>query len=138
MNDHEIEEVADQPGTAEPAEPGELGSLLRSAREERELSVEDLAHRLRLEPRIMKALEREDFDRLPPPAFVRGYLRAIAKEYGVDCAIFLTVFDRRAGNEEPELSDFKSRAPLQMTSESQLVRYTTVAVVLLLVAMVAL
>ncbi|MEQ8660576.1 MAG: helix-turn-helix transcriptional regulator [Gammaproteobacteria bacterium] len=135
MNETELAEAAEPAGTVE---PGELGRLLHSAREARGLSVEDLAHLLRLEPRIVRALESEDFERLPPPAFVRGYLRAIAKEYGMESAAFLGVFEQRAGNEEPELADFKSRAPLQMTSETNLVRYTTLALVLLLVVMVVL
>jgi len=135
MNDADVNEVDEARGGVE---PGELGRMLRSAREARDLSVEDLAHLLRLEPKIVRALESEDFDRLPPPAFVRGYLRAIAKEHGMDSAAFLGVFEQRAGNEEPELSDFKSRAPLQITSESNLVRYTTVTLVVLLVVLIAL
>ncbi len=135
MSEAEANEVDEARGGVE---PGELGRMLRSAREARDLSVEDLAHLLRLEPKIVRALESEDFDHLPPPAFVRGYLRAIAKEHGMDSAAFLAVFEQRAGNEEPELADFKSRAPLQITSESNLVRYTTVTLVLLLVVLIAL
>ncbi|MGE0486639.1 MAG: helix-turn-helix domain-containing protein [Gammaproteobacteria bacterium] len=115
-----------------------IGTMLRRARERRGLSINDLSGVIKLEPRTLDALEQEAWDRLPPPAFVRGYLRAIAKELGLDAGALLAIFDAAGPGEAPELSDFKSRAPLQITSESHLVRYTTLGLVMLMIVLVAL
>jgi len=55
------------------------GAMLRAAREQRQLSVDEVAHELRLAPDIIVALEAGDFESLGPAVFVRGYLRNYAK-----------------------------------------------------------
>ncbi len=55
------------------------GARLRAARCERKLSVEAVAGRLRLAAQVVDALEAGDQQRLPGPAFVRGYVRAYAR-----------------------------------------------------------
>jgi cytoskeleton protein RodZ len=68
-----------------PAEPAALleraspGRLLRQARENMKLSVEDVARDLRLAPTRVEALEADDYRNLPAPTFVRGYLRSYAR-----------------------------------------------------------
>ena len=117
---------------------GGIGSTLRQAREQRNLSEIDLARSLRLEPRIIRALENERFDDLPAPAFTRGYLRALAKELGLDGSMLLALFDAKGEHEAPQLADFESRAPLEITSDSRIVRYTTLLLALAMLVMVAL
>src|SRR5690606_16764920 len=124
--------------SAELAEHGGIGEQLRRARDKRGLSVEELARSLKLESRIIEKLESEAFEELPPPAFVRGYLRAIAKEFGMDSTALLERFELHGHAEPPELADFKSRAPMQITSESTVIRYTTAALCLAMVILVAL
>jgi cytoskeleton protein RodZ len=50
------------------------------------LSVEQLADQLKLSPRQVMALESDDFASLPPPAVVRGFIRAYAKAVRIDAA----------------------------------------------------
>lgn len=61
-----------------------VGKLLVEAREKSGLSVDEVASRLRLMPRQVRALESGDIDALPGPAFVRGFLRNYAKLLQVD------------------------------------------------------
>ncbi len=117
---------------------GGIGATLRRARELRNLSEIDLARSLRLEPRIIRALENERFDELPAPAFTRGYLRALAKELGLDGGRLLMLFDAKGVHEAPQLADFESRAPLEITSDSRIVRYTTLVLAVAMLVMVAL
>ena len=117
---------------------GVIGATLRRARELRNLSEIDLARSLRLEPRIIRALENERFDELPAPAFTRGYLRALAKELGLDGGRLLMLFDAKGVHEAPQLADFESRAPLEITSDSRIVRYTTLVLAVAMLVMVAL
>lgn len=55
------------------------GARLRHAREQKNLSIPHVADRLYLNVNVIKALEADDYDSLPSPVFVRGYLRNYAK-----------------------------------------------------------
>ena len=54
----------------------ELGHMLRQARERRGLSVEEVADRLKLMPRIVRAMEQADIEELPQAAYARGFVKA--------------------------------------------------------------
>lgn len=116
---------------------GGIGAALKLAREQRNLSQIDLARNLRLEPRIVRQLEEERFDELPAPAFVRGYLRSVGKELGLDTAHLLEQFDAQSTREAPPLADFESRPPMEITSDSRIVRYTTFALLAGLLVLIA-
>lgn len=55
------------------------GATLRDARETAGMTVEEVARSLNLEKGIVHALESDDVERLPEPAYVKGYLRAYAR-----------------------------------------------------------
>ena len=113
------------------------GALLRQAREAAGMPPEALAQRLRLEPKVIEALESEAYERLPGPAFTKGYLRSIAKELGIDPVPLLAQYTALSNEAEPALADFESRAPAQITTANariKLVSYTLGAVVLILIA----
>ncbi len=113
------------------------GALLREAREAAGMPPEALAQRLRLEPRVIEALESEAYERLPGPAFTKGYIRSIAKELGIDPAPLLAQYTALSNEAEPVLADFESRAPAQITTANariKLVSYALGAVVLILIA----
>ena len=60
------------------------GQALQAAREARELSVPQVADQLKLSSAAVTALEANDWDRLPAPVFVRGYIRAYARLMTLD------------------------------------------------------
>lgn len=78
-----------------PASPG-FGAALRQAREHAGMSAPELVARLHLHPRQLHALEAEDFSALPEVIYIRGYLRACARELGVDAGFWLADLDRKA------------------------------------------
>lgn len=55
------------------------GQRLRLEREACGLTVQDVARRLRLAPRVIQSLEADDYDALPSMTYVNGYLRAYAR-----------------------------------------------------------
>ena len=59
------------------------GQRLRQAREQRGMTVSAVADTLRLSSAMIEALEQDRYDELPPPAFVRGYLRSYAELLGL-------------------------------------------------------
>lgn len=62
----------------------DVGARLRSSRQAHRLSIEDLAQRTRVQPRIIEAIERNDLAHIPPKPYGRGFIRAYAQEVGLD------------------------------------------------------
>lgn len=67
-----------------PQEASGVGVDLRHAREQRGLSLDELSHRTKITVKILDSLETNRLDKLPEPIFVRGFLRAYAREVGLD------------------------------------------------------
>ena len=61
-----------------------LGQALRTGREARGLSIERAAESLMLSVTTLRALEAENWNRMPAPVFVRGYIRNYAHLVGLD------------------------------------------------------
>ena len=61
-----------------------VGAQLRASREARGLSIDAVAHTTRVQPRILAAIERDDLSAMPPRPFGRGFVRAYAREMGLD------------------------------------------------------
>ena len=61
-----------------------IGEALRSTREHRGLSIDQVAQDTRISPRFLEALEAEQFHELPAPVYVRGFLRSYANYLKMD------------------------------------------------------
>ncbi len=79
----------------------DLGATLRNAREARGVTCEALAHATRISPRILLAMERNDWTKVPGGIFARGYLRAYAREVGIDAVPLVMQFDAEQAPPEP-------------------------------------
>ncbi len=77
------------------------GHMLAEAREVAGLSIEEVAKELRLEPRLIAALENDDIVHLPEPTYVRGYIRAYSRMLGIDADLLLKRYGTM-GHEDPE------------------------------------
>jgi cytoskeleton protein RodZ len=62
----------------------DIGARLRRAREQRGLSLRDLANRTKLTMIALRAIERNDFGALPGGLFPKAYIRMLAGELGLD------------------------------------------------------
>jgi cytoskeletal protein RodZ len=62
----------------------DVGAELRSAREERGLTIDALAKLTRVQPRYLTAIEGNEISIIPPKPFGRGFVRAYATEVGLD------------------------------------------------------
>ena len=60
----------------------ELGATLRQEREKRNLRLEDAANKLKINPRLLRALENGDVSSLPHAAYVKGFIRSYASWLG--------------------------------------------------------
>jgi len=64
--------------------PDDLGALLRDAREKRGLSRDEVAQVTRVRLGFLEAIEANRRDQLPDAIFLRGFVRAYAREVGLD------------------------------------------------------
>lgn len=78
LNSHPPEEHRPDEG------PDTLGGILAAARREQGLTVEQMAAKLRVEARLLEALEEDRFEALPAPVFIKGYLRHLASRFGLE------------------------------------------------------
>jgi len=82
----------------------DFGTFLRQAREQRGLSLQELAVTTKISARVLEALERNDPGKLPGGIFSRAFVRAYAREVGLDpdvaVASFVSAFPDNAGAED--------------------------------------
>ncbi|HEY4583591.1 MAG TPA: helix-turn-helix domain-containing protein [Lysobacter sp.] len=60
------------------------GERLKRAREAAGMSLADASSRMKLPVRVLETLERDEWEQLGPPVFVRGQARSYARMLGVD------------------------------------------------------
>jgi len=71
-------------GTLHPSIGMDVGLTLRIARERRGLSIPQLAATTKIPSGVLKALEDNAFEKVPSGIFTRGFIRAYAREVGLD------------------------------------------------------
>ena len=96
----EIQETqGENPQQQAPQAPQNVGILLKTERERLGLSRAQIAERTRMRTAVVEAIENEAWGSLPPPVFVRGFLRSYAKVLGLHQG---TVTDLYAKGMPPE------------------------------------
>ncbi|MGB7863477.1 MAG: helix-turn-helix transcriptional regulator, partial [Candidatus Sulfotelmatobacter sp.] len=63
---------------------GEFGEKLRKQREQRGISLDAISTTTKISPRMLRAIEDEHFDQLPGGVFNKGFVRAYARQVGLD------------------------------------------------------
>ncbi|ATW04009.1 hypothetical protein CHN51_11090 [Sphingorhabdus sp. YGSMI21] len=92
------------------------GELLRRAREQKNLSLEDIAKKTRIPQRHLEAIESGDFDALPGRTYAIGFAKSYARTVGlVDAAIgsqLRAEMDEQGhGAYQPEVSGYAPANP---------------------------
>ncbi len=91
--DREPDATPSEPLVVASPAPVTAGVALRTAREERGLSVADVAQIIRFSPRQIEALEADDYASLPGATAVRGFVRSYAKLLKIDAVPLLANLD---------------------------------------------
>jgi cytoskeleton protein RodZ len=63
---------------------GEFGEKFRKEREKQGISLDDVSNVTKISSRMLRAIEDEEFDRLPGGVFNKGFIRAYAKHLGLN------------------------------------------------------
>ena len=118
------------------------GAKLRSAREAAGLTVDTVAQQLKLAPRQVKALEDDDWSRLPGRTFARGFARNYARFVRLDPDAVLALMPAPEGEpalERPALAASRrpiGEMPLERVTKPSAARLAIPLVLLAIIAIV--
>jgi cytoskeletal protein RodZ len=95
----------------------DIGSRIRHAREQRGLTIRDIANTTKISTAALNAIEHNDFARLPGGVSRSAYVRAFATEVGLDADELTREYRSRfeietpAGPIPPQKADWSDRVP---------------------------
>jgi cytoskeletal protein RodZ len=75
------------------SEVQELGQLLREARERKGVTLADAQQATKIRLSFLQALEKEDFSVLPPPFYIRGFIKTYAVYLNLEPRSTVQLFD---------------------------------------------
>lgn len=108
--------------------PGGPGAVLKQHRQEKNLELQNIAAQMRLEPRIIEALEADAYARLPATLYIRGYIRGYAKILKLDPEPLIAQFDQSVSTELPEIIP-EVKYPTQTSSSDKQIKAVSYLVV---------
>ncbi|MFH0915523.1 MAG: RodZ domain-containing protein, partial [bacterium] len=95
----------------------DIGNSLREARIRKGLSIKDVADVTKIRSKYLEALEEDDFEVLPGPTYVKGFLRTYAAFLKLDADALV---DEYRGSHEPRKEEPAGlRADVTQTSRSR-------------------
>lgn len=97
-NDHEL--------------PLSLGKRFQLAREQQGLTVEQVAEQLKVLPRMVQDIEIENYQALPEPVFIKGYIRLYAQLLSLPTEEISLLFDR----------SYQAKPPVHQKTEPQVLQ----------------
>lgn len=112
------------------------GQILKQAREQANLSSQDIADKIKLKRALIEDIEQDNYDVNISLTFIKGYLKLYAKYAQADEAEVISAFEKLSTQEkEPaKLQSFSRRVANQANDDKlMMVTYMVIAVVIALV-----
>jgi cytoskeleton protein RodZ len=88
-----------------------LGEELKRLREERNIPLADISEATRIGTRFLKAIENDNFSILPGGIFTRSFIRAYAKQVGMDEDEAVVRYQRQVSGSAPDASESNPAQP---------------------------
>src|ERR1700748_1210970 len=85
-------------------EAGGIGARLRAGREKMGLTVLQVAERIHTDPKIVEAIEVENFSVLGAPVYARGHIRHYAELVGESAPDLITLYANMNKVAQPDLT----------------------------------
>ena len=102
---------------------GTFGEKLRKQREQRGISLDTISTVTKISPRMLRAIEDEHFDQLPGGVFSKGFVRAYARQVGLNeeeaVADYLTALRENQIQSQTVLPNFGSVAAKSATDRAE-------------------
>ncbi len=112
-----------------------LGEKLRQAREERGISINEVAEQTRISPHYLSLIEQDDYRTLPGGIFNKGFIKSFAKYVGVDEGEALQDYARlitiQTGEDSDEPKTYKPEVLTDDRSSSSMIPTVIFAVIIL-------
>ena len=103
------------------------GAQLASVREQKGYTVEYVADKLNLRSRVIELIENNEFNALPGPVFIKGYIRAYAKLLEISPDPYLAVFDEQyVAEKKPEQRPIWQQAKRESNKAEHAIRWFTI------------
>lgn len=77
-----------------------VGEILLKGRQDKNLTLEHISKRTKISLHYLKLLENNEFKKLPPAAFTKGFIRNYAQVVGVNANQVLAIFRRDYDQDE--------------------------------------
>jgi cytoskeletal protein RodZ len=85
-------------------EAGGIGARLRAGREKIGLTVLQVAERIHTDPKIVEAIEAENYEALGAPVYARGHIRHYAELVGESAAELIALYSDSSKVAQPDLT----------------------------------
>jgi hypothetical protein len=91
----------------------EIGSSLREARTRQGIDFPEMETRTKIRAKYLRLLEEDQFDQLPAPTYVKGFLRTYADALGLEGQLYVDEYNSRfvVGEEETTMRARRSAGP---------------------------
>ena len=106
------------------------GERLANKRSEKELSVNQVAREIKIEPRVIEMIENNDFESIGAPVFVKGYLRQYSELVGLDPDLIIEKYSA--------INSIEDSPPIVNDSVDQISRYVLTPKIILIAIVVIL
>ena len=104
-----------------------LGEKLRQAREERGITISEVAEQTRISALYLGCIENDDYRTLPGGIFNKGFIKSFAKYVGVDEQEALQDYALLVANQDNEIVDEpKTYRPQVLSNDNDSSRLTTI------------
>lgn len=80
-----------------------VGDTLRTEREKRNLTIQDIERETSINKRYLEALEKGDYDSMPSDVYIKGFIRNYSKFLEIDGNALLAEFAAERGAEPPQV-----------------------------------
>lgn len=112
-----------------------LGEKLREAREERGISLTEVAEQTRISPHYIESIERDDYKPLPGGIFNKGFIKSFAKYVGVNeqeaLSDYLGLIAENEGKENEDLKTYKPEVLTDDNSSRSIIPTIIIAAIIL-------
>ena len=98
----------------QPSEATTYGGLLRIARENKELRIDQVSSQLRISPDQIEGLESDNYKVFPTPVYARAHLRSYARLLGVDEAKIISLFNAALAPDDKDPRTFIRRTTQEL------------------------
>ena len=106
------------------------GDRLANTRKEKELSVNQVAREIKIEPRVIEMIENNDFESIGAPVFVKGYLRQYSELVGLDPDLIIEKYNA--------INSIEDSPPIVNDSVDQISKYVLTPRIILIAIFVIL